>query len=90
MIRQSRRPKNYAYVGLKSGNTFIYLDIYVNGVREQTLSRQPHLQPVGPPKNQYSRAMDNYEIMVVRIHDVRIDPEYMQWLGEIYARYCIS
>lgn len=31
--------------------------------------------------------MDNKESKVVRIHDVKLDPEYVQWLGEIKARY---
>ena len=31
--------------------------------------------------------MENKETKVVRIHDVKIDQEYMQWLGEIKARY---
>ncbi len=31
--------------------------------------------------------MDNITPKVVKIHDVKIDQEYMQWLGEIKARY---
>ena len=31
--------------------------------------------------------MKNDETKVVKIHDVKIDQEYMQWLGEIKARY---
>lgn len=31
--------------------------------------------------------MKNDETIVVKIHDVKIDQEYMQWLGEIKARY---
>ena len=31
--------------------------------------------------------MENKETKVVRIHDVKIDQEYIQWLGEIKARY---
>ena len=31
--------------------------------------------------------MDNITPKVVKIHDVKIDKEYMQWLGEIKARY---
>ena len=31
--------------------------------------------------------MENKEKKVVRIHDVQLDKEYMQWLGEIKARY---
>ena len=31
--------------------------------------------------------MDNKETKVVKIHDVKIDQEYMFWLGEIKARY---
>ena len=35
----------------------------------------------------YIRTMENKETNVVRIHDVKIDQEYVQWLGEIKARY---
>jgi len=31
--------------------------------------------------------MKNDAPKVVKIHDVKIDQEYMQWLGEIKARY---
>ena len=31
--------------------------------------------------------MENKETKVVRIHDVKVDREYVQWLGEIKARY---
>ena len=31
--------------------------------------------------------MENKETKVVRIHDVKIDREYVQWLDEIKARY---
>lgn len=31
--------------------------------------------------------MKNDASKVVKIHDVKIDLEYMQWLGEIKARY---
>ena len=31
--------------------------------------------------------MENKKTQVVRIHDVRIDQEYVQWLGEIKSRY---
>lgn len=31
--------------------------------------------------------MKNDAPKVVKIHDVKIDLEYMQWLGEIKARY---
>ena len=31
--------------------------------------------------------MENKETQVVRIHDVKIDQEYVQWLNEIKARY---
>lgn len=40
-----------------------------------------------PPNNQYIRVMEKDAPKVVKIHDVKIDREYMQWLGEIKARY---
>lgn len=40
-----------------------------------------------PPNNQYIRVMEKDAPKVVKIHDVKIDQDYMQWLGEIKARY---
>lgn len=37
--------------------------------------------------NQYIRIMKNDAPKVVKIHDVKIDQEYIQWFGEIKARY---
>ena len=37
--------------------------------------------------NQYIRTMKNDAPKVVKIHDVKIDQEYIQWFGEIKARY---
>lgn len=53
---------------------------YLNSL--QALSRL-----VEPPNNPYIRTMKNDAPIVVKIHDVKIDREYMQWMGEIKARY---
>ena len=42
---------------------------------------------VEPLNNQYIRIMKNDAPKVVKIHDVKIDQEYIQWFGEIKARY---
>ena len=34
--------------------------------------------------------MKTGENKVVKIHDVKIDEDYIKWLGEIKARYCKS